>query len=301
MMADDLDIFEQLRHATLDLQGTDYQTYEKPLKRICKLLRSPTLEEANRSLTNGLDLEKFLGESQATGGSMVGSHRLSWPDDDKKQLGITLLLILKMGDEPAFLLNFGHTYFSSSSKLTASLRAIVGQLIIPFMRDFKAFVLNNGTSEPKVIMPKSNKIFIVHGQDVAARESMARFIERLGFEAVILHEQANRGGTIIEKIEANRDVGFAIVLLTPDDEGRRTGESSFEPRARQNVLLELGYFMAHLGRPNVCALRRGDVVIPSDFAGVVWTDLDSSGAWKSSLGRELTAAGYSVDWNKVMA
>lgn len=300
-MADDLDVFEQLRHATLDLQGADYQTYEKPLKRVCKLLRGPGLAEVNRDLTNSVDLEKFLRESEATGGSMVGSHRPAWPDDDREQLGITLLLILKMGDEPAFLLNFSHTYFSSSSNLTASLRAIVGQLIIPFLRDYKAFVLNNGNPEPKVIMPKSNKIFIVHGQDVSAKESMARFIERLGYEAVILHEQANRGGTIIEKIEANRDVGFAIVLLTPDDEGRKMGDANLAPRARQNVLLELGYFMAYLGRPNVCAIRRGDVDMPSDFAGVVWTDLDSAGAWKTSLGRELAAAGYSVDWNKVMA
>ena len=300
-MADDLDGFEQLRHATLDLQGADYQTYEKPLKRVCKLLRSPGLAEVNRDLTNSVDLEKFLRESEATGGSMIGSHRPAWPDDDREQLGITLLLILKMGDEPAFLLNFGHAYFSSSSQVTATLRAIVGQLIIPFLRDYKAFVLNNGNPEPKVIMPKSNKIFIVHGQDVSARESMARFIERLGYEAVILHEQANRGCTIIEKIEANRDVGFAIVLLTPDDEGRKMGDANLAPRARQNVLLELGYFMAYLGRPNVCALRRGDVDIPSDFAGVVWTDLDSAGAWKTILGRELAAAGYSVDWNKVMA
>ena len=300
-MADDLDVFEQLRHATLDLQGADYQTYEKPLKRVCKLLRGPGLAEVNRDLTNSVDLEKFLRESEATGGGMVGSHRPAWPDDDREQLGITLLLILKMGDEPAFLLNFSHTYFSASSNLTASLRAIVGQLIIPFLRDYKAFVLNNGNPEPKVIMPKSNKIFIVHGQDVSAKESMARFIERLGYEAVILHEQANRGGTIIEKIEANRDVGFAIVLLTPDDEGRKMGDANLAPRARQNVLLELGYFMAYLGRPNVCAIRRGDVDMPSDFAGVVWTDLDSAGAWKTSLGRELAAAGYSVDWNKVMA
>jgi len=299
-MAEDVDVFEQLRHATLDLQGADFQTYEKPLRRVCKLLRSPALAESNRELMSGVDLERFLRESQATGGGMVGSHRPAWPEDEKEQLGTTLLLILKMGEEPTFLLDFGHTYFSSSSKLTASLRAVVGQLIIPFLRDYKAFVLNSGPQEPKVIMPKSNRIFIVHGQDVAARESTARFIERLGFEAVILHEQANRGGTIIEKIEANRDVGFAIVLLTPDDEGRRIGDSNLESRARQNVLLELGYFMAYLGRPNVCAIRRGDVNIPSDFAGVVWTDLDSAGAWKTSLGRELAAAGYSVDWNKVM-
>lgn len=300
-MDDGVDVFDQLRHATLDLQGADYQTYEKPLKRVCRLLGSLGLAEANSVITSGIDLEKFLRESKATGGGMVGSHRLAWPEDEKAQLGIALLLILKMGAEPAFLLEFGHTYFHSGSKPAASLRAVVGQLIIPFLRDYKAFVLNRGKPEPKVIMPKSNKIFIVHGQDVAARESLARFVERLGFQAVILHEQANRGGTVIEKIEANRDVGFAIVLLTPDDEGRQVGEANLIPRARQNVLLELGYFMAYLGRANVCALRRGDVDIPSDFAGVVWTDLDAAGAWKTNLGRELSAAGYTVDWNKVMA
>lgn len=300
-MADDLDVFEQLRHATLDLQGADYQTYERPLKRLCNLLGSPGLADVNKGITNGVNLETFLIASQATGGGMVGSHRLAWPDDDKEQLGITLLLLQKMGKEPEFLLSFGHTYFNSSPKLNTSLRAVVGQLIIPFLRDYKAFVINKGKPEPKIIMPKSNQIFIVHGHDTGARESIARFIERLGIDVVILHEQANRGGTIIEKIEANRDVGFAIVLLTPDDEGRRIGETNLAPRARQNVLLELGYFMAYLGRSNVCALRSGNVEIPSDFAGVVWTELDPSGAWKASLGRELSAAGYSIDWNKVMA
>lgn len=145
----------------------------------------------------------------------------------------------------------------------------------------------------------SQKIFIVHGHDDGARQTVARFIERIGFEAVILSEQANQGRTIIEKIEAHRDVGFAIVLLTPDDVGGKTPEA-LRPRARQNVLLELGYFMAHLGRPRVCALAKGNVEIPTDFAGVVWEPLDEREAWKTAVARELKAAGYDIDWNKVM-
>lgn len=144
----------------------------------------------------------------------------------------------------------------------------------------------------------SRRVFVVHGHDGEARETVARFLQKLGFEPVILHEQANRGGTVIEKIEANRDVGFAVVLLTPDDEGRSVKEEQLKPRARQNVLLELGYFISHLGRANVCALRRGDVDIPSDFAGVVWERMDDSGGWKLSLARELKAAGHDVDVNK---
>lgn len=146
----------------------------------------------------------------------------------------------------------------------------------------------------------SQKIFIVHGHDEAARQTLARFIEHIGFEAIILSEQANQGRTIIEKIEAHGDVGFAVVLLTPDDVGGKTVDS-LRPRARQNVLLELGFFIALLGRERVCTLAKGDLEIPTDFAGVVWELLDDGGAWKTALARELKATGYAIDWNKVMS
>jgi predicted nucleotide-binding protein len=157
----------------------------------------------------------------------------------------------------------------------------------------------NGNPTPQKHLVISQKIFIVHGHDDGARQTVARFIERIGFEAVILSEQANQGRTIIEKIEAHCDVGFAVVLLTPDDVGGKSSDA-LRPRARQNVLLELGYFMAHLGRQRVCALAKGDVEIPTDFAGVVWEPLDEREAWKTALARELKAAGYDIDWNKVM-
>jgi predicted nucleotide-binding protein len=147
--------------------------------------------------------------------------------------------------------------------------------------------------------PLSSKIFIVHGHDDAARQSVARFIESMGFEAIILSEQASQGRTIIEKIEAHRDVGFAVVLLTPDDVGGKDSDS-LRQRARQNVLLELGYFIGVLGRERVCTLAKGDLEIPTDFAGVVWEALDDGEGWKTGLARELKAAGYLVDWNKVM-
>lgn len=146
----------------------------------------------------------------------------------------------------------------------------------------------------------SQKVFIVHGHDDGARQSVARFVERIGLDAIILSEQANQGRTIIEKIEAHGDVGFAVVLLTPDDVGGKAADS-LRPRARQNVLLELGYFIAKLGRGRVCTLAKGNLEIPTDFAGVVWEQLDDAGAWKQALARELSATGYPIDWNKVMA
>ncbi len=145
----------------------------------------------------------------------------------------------------------------------------------------------------------SRKIFVVHGHDAEARETVARFLSSIGFDPIILHEQANRGRTVIEKVEANSDIGFAVVLLTPDDEGCAKGGTP-EPRARQNVLLELGYFLGRLGREKVCALKRGELEIPSDFAGVVWQTMDNGNGWKQALGRELQAAGHQIDWNKVM-
>ena len=145
----------------------------------------------------------------------------------------------------------------------------------------------------------SRKVFVVHGHDEAAREKVARFLERLDFKPIILHEQASRGRTVIEKVEAHSDVGFAVVLLTPDDVGCERG-GDLRPRARQNVVLELGYFLGRLGRMRVCALKQGDVEIPSDFRGVVYVDLDNSEGWKQRLGRELEGAGFAVDWNKAM-
>jgi hypothetical protein len=145
----------------------------------------------------------------------------------------------------------------------------------------------------------TREVFVVHGHDEGARESVARYLEKIGFKPIILHEQANKGRTIIEKIEAHGNVDFAVVLLTPDDEGCVL-DGNPEPRARQNVLLELGYFIGKLGRANVCALKRGMVEIPSDFAGVVWETMENGGSWKQSLARELQAAGHEIDWNQVM-
>ena len=144
----------------------------------------------------------------------------------------------------------------------------------------------------------SKKVFIVHGQDELAKVKVARFIEKLGFEPIILHEQSNGGKTIIEKIEANSDVGFAVVLLTPCDVGAKKGEE-LNPRARQNVILELGYFMGLLGRSKVCALVKGDLEKPNDISGVVYTLMDDNDRWHVDLAKELKAVGYNVDMNKI--
>ena len=146
----------------------------------------------------------------------------------------------------------------------------------------------------------SRDVFIVHGHDEGAREAVARFVEKLGLKAVILHEQPNAGRTIIEKFEGSSDVGFAVVLLTPDDVGYPHDKpKQSAPRARQNVIFELGYFMGKLRRERVAALYKEGVELPSDIHGVVYVPMDDGEAWHFKLAKEMKAAGLPIDMNDV--
>jgi predicted nucleotide-binding protein len=147
-----------------------------------------------------------------------------------------------------------------------------------------------------------HRLFLVHGHDQAVLQEVARFLERLDQDIIILREQPNKGRTIIEKFEDYSDVGFAVILLTSDDRGGSASATLEEqrPRARQNVILELGYFLGRLGRSRVCALYREGVEIPSDYSGVLYLKLDPEGGWRLQLAKELRAAGLPVDMNKAL-
>jgi len=164
-------------------------------------------------------------------------------------------------------------------------------------------IVTNKTSEVKMVDKKAaidkSKVFIVHGQDDAAKTEVARFIERLGLEAVILHEQPNSGKTIIEKIEAYSNVGFGVVIYTPCDIGAKKGED-VKPRARQNVIFEHGYLIGKIGRNNVCALVKEELEKPNDISGVVYIQMDSYNAWRIALAKEMKSAGYNIDMNLII-
>ncbi|TPJ52379.1 nucleotide-binding protein [Mesorhizobium sp. B2-6-4] len=295
------DLFSQINNAILDLQASEYQTYDRPLKTLARLLQHPDLAAANKSLTDGLDLDAFL-ESQERGGGIVGSDRLEWPDDPNRALGLTFLLILRFAENPDFIVELGHTYFDSGSKLMAGVNAITRQLVIPFARDYKSYVISCGDNSPRLVTTESNKVFIVHGHDEGALHGLARFLEKLGLEAIVLKEQPNQGRTIIEKYEDYaKEVGFAVVLLTPDDLASSASETDQNKRARQNVIFELGYFAGRLGRGRVCLLRKGDVEMPSDLFGVIYTEMDSTEGWKTKLVLELKAAKLTFDANRMWA
>lgn len=149
---------------------------------------------------------------------------------------------------------------------------------------------------------RGNGVFIVHGHDTKAKDGVARFVENLGLEATILDEKPGGGRTIIEKFEDHAsNAGFAIVLLTPDDVGAaKDKRDNLNPRARQNVIFEMGYFVKGLGRGRVCAMSTEEVEIPSDLAGVEYIHLDSNGGWKWKLVSEIKAAGLPIKLKKVI-
>jgi len=156
---------------------------------------------------------------------------------------------------------------------------------------------NHSAQKEHVVSPiQSNRIFVVHGHDNAMKESVARTITQLKLEPLILHERPDRGRTIIEKFEEEAsDVGFAVVLLSSDDEGSKRGEKP-RPRARQNVVFELGFFYGKLGRSRVVAIYREEegFDLPSDIFGIIYVPYDKGGAWRMKLCQELRASGYDV-------
>jgi predicted nucleotide-binding protein len=264
---------------------------------------APTLTasraDISRLLQNRIDIGKRLSASGVTGDTIN-----NWIDYNVK-----LLRMILTGDnlvlEEYLEIDLGVGPWSADvSHHVDALESIRDRL--GFFRE------PNPESEPvtKATQPQDHsaaaprdfsKVFVVHGHDGEPKAEVARFIEKIGFNAVILHELPNRGRTIITKFrEEAAGAGFAVILMTPDDHGGITGQDT-RPRARQNVIFELGFFIGALGSDRVHALVKGGVERPSDFDGVVYTELDARGAWKQALGQELQAAGFKIDWNKVMA
>jgi predicted nucleotide-binding protein len=152
----------------------------------------------------------------------------------------------------------------------------------------------------------SNRVFIVHGHAEDMKQAAARVLTTLGLDPIILHEQPNEGRTIIEKFETHAEAGFAVVLLSGDDMAYPASiehkKAKPRPRARQNVILELGYFLGKLGRNKIFALYNqvDNFELPSDIQGVIYTPYDAAGSWRFTLAQELKAVGYNVDANKLL-
>ncbi|NTV67483.1 MAG: nucleotide-binding protein [Chlorobaculum sp.] len=223
------------------------------------------------------------------GADTIEYREYSWPSFDTLGLG------LRNG---FYISEIQSDYSKNKDRATKRLSALK-ELFEERIADAETLPMNPTTqpSQP----PKTGKVFIVHGHDHGAKDSVARLITKLGLEPVILHEQLDQSRTVIEKLlDHAAEADYAIALFTPDDIGHSAEHpEAAKPRARQNVVFELGFFLGLLGRKKVALLHKSDVEIPSDYSGVLYLPIDSGDGWKFRLAREMKACGMEIDMNKV--
>jgi len=270
------------------------------------------------ALENNFDQEWILSKSEASNRVMVHSY-------NSKEVEETAFMQLMCYQYEENFFSFHHfilpilLYFSKWSETKLDYTDIISNLrsikidevnILLFVKEFRKIQDSKPNKiEIEKIEPKKklaakgtmNEVFIVHGHDEEAQIKTARYIEKLGFKPIILHEQASSGKTIIEKIEKYSNVGFGIILYTPCDVGAKKESSlKLQSRARQNVVFEHGYLIGKIGRDNVCALVKGEIEKPNDISGVVYVSMDDANAWHIKIAKELKNSGYNVDLNKIM-
>ena len=208
---------------------------------------------------------------------------------------------------PIMLFSGSLTIFDTHNKLT-----LKGMRSAPLLKKVSAQEIADtikgltgiSTSPFDTHFTRATDIFIVHGRDELAKKSVSEFIKGLGLKPIVLSDQIIAGKTIIEGIEHYTNASFVVVLLTPDDIGYlRKNPKAARPRARQNVILELGFCIGKLGRPRVCALFKEGVDLPSDIHGMRYISMDSMGTWKKFLGLEIKEAlknlGLDVDLTSI--
>jgi CheY-like chemotaxis protein len=134
------------------------------------------------------------------------------------------------------------------------------------------------------------RVFVVHGHDEEALRAVIDFLRERRVRPIVLRDQPKRGMAIIDAFEEYSNVHFAVALLTPDDVGGKAGSppGQLRPRARQNVIFELGFFAGKLGREHLAVLYKEEVDIPSDYQGVLYISMADD--WREKLARELEAA-----------
>lgn len=215
-----------------------------------------------------------------------------------------------LAEEYAEKHGFGPKYFKSRSgffsfevgvfrrevdNCVAKLLAILEK--VDMISKFRKEIVNVSVRDNANMRSNRNSVFIVHGRD-SVRYQLKDLLRDWGIEPIELEELPSRGRTVIEKFEEHSSAAeCAIVLLTPDDEGRLADTQDWEPRARQNVILELGYFFAKLGRDRVICLYKSDIELPSDISGIIYIsfDRDLKNEVYRKLRMELREIGFTIN------
>ncbi|MBD3819717.1 MAG: nucleotide-binding protein [Brevundimonas diminuta] len=294
----------KLKGAFEALQDANYTSWPRHIGKVARVLNDPDLLSAVDELATHADLQKWLTAVEESLGGMVGSAQLQWPTDVQQSAGLAVSLIRHLAEGHDRVLELGHLLFGNR-KYDDDVREVVSTILIPSYADIlealdDAKLIEEPVAEVSQVAT-TKRVFLVHGRDGAIKNEVARFLEKMGLDVTILHERPNKGRTLITKFqEESADVTFAVVLITPDDMGG-LADSESKPRARQNVIFELGFFIGRLGSERVCALMTEGVERPSDYDGVAYVPLDASGGWKSDLIKELAAARVPLDFAKAFA
>lgn len=265
---------EVLLNQLLPIMKEMYSEKKTALHSVSDLIER--LDKKGLIMIKGIDIERALRLFERLG--LLGSHN---PTTDGGIPRIKEFSVSQMILRPKTIADQLQHYLVSAATISSAMTFPVGLVEPPPAQDNK-------------------KVFIVHGHDAGLREDVARLITVLGLEPIVLHEKANQGQTLVEKFLRHSDVGFALVVMTADDLGKAKTEDAARPRARQNVVFEWGYFVGKLGRERVCALYEQGIDLPSDLHGIVYIPLDTTGNWRFGLVKELKAAGYVIDANKLL-
>jgi predicted nucleotide-binding protein len=274
----------------------------------------PVMKEITKPLGENktVNIKEWYDGIFKTGGSMVGSKRYVLPTNPFQQASILYQFVLGIQVDAFNFFNFTIGVYGTTRHDDA-VHEFVNDIFRKLFRylsqkldDIEAELVKKSppTSPPAQIpAPSPSQVFIVHGHDREMLTQAELLVRRIGVDPIILSDQASEGQTIIEKFEKHSKVPHAIILLSPDDKGCEACEfpKKAMSRARQNVVLELGFFTGLLGRKGVTVLHRTseDFEMPSDYHGVEYIPYDDKSNWKLKLVTELEKAGFKVDYSKI--
>ena len=261
-----------------------------------------SLEKTNRLIEEG---KSFTYENFASSRSSGGYPASISPEYAGWKAKVDAFLAARFGKSGAIyetfkkgdnieIIGWGAEHFLDQ------ISTIIGALLAAI--DILENIPTSKFSDLKVIDKSNSRVFIVHGHDDVLKSQLEIFLAEIGLEPIVLHRKADEGLTIIEKFEKHSDVGYAFILLTPDDVGYTVSEDSLldterqkEKRARQNVIFEFGYFVAKLGRQRVCCLYKEGVTLPTDISGILYKKVNIAVEEVAfSILKDIKAAGYIV-------
>ena len=280
---------ETIKFLTNNISQKDFKLLSSSVKQLFSYLSTEVKDNPiyDSYEKDSIKWEKILVENE-----------ILLPDtiDDHKSFAYSIFKRISVFDYNVSQL-YIYTIFHSASYQEA-LQQFIQYYLGHFKKALEDIIRANpelDNSTPKVVSSKT--VFIIHGHDNDIKREVQLLLNRAGINSIVLHEQPDRGRTIIDKLtQETSQAGYAIALLTPDDitDGGTT-------RARQNVILEIGYLLGSIGKERVRMLVKGNVEIPSDLHGVLYEKHDENGAWKMRLLKEIQAVGIYVDMNSVVS